>query len=143
MVIRRQGMLWIALLACGLCLPHPAWTQPETRDRPLTDTDYVDKTMGKYGLHPAFEKFGRGASNVLGGWLEIPLNLQNRYSKKDTAGSIVTGLLYGTVYAVVRTGVGVYETVTFFLPYPEDFAPIMPPIAYFQREGKRKPLLWE
>ncbi|MBI4597996.1 MAG: exosortase system-associated protein, TIGR04073 family [Candidatus Omnitrophica bacterium] len=129
------------VLAAGLSVAALAWA--ESGQRTLADTDYVDRSLGKYGLHPAFEKFGRGVSNLLGGWLEIPLNIQSRYSNKDTAGSLATGLLYGTVYGVVRTGVGAYETVTFLLPYPEDFAPILPPIGYFNTEGKRKPLLWE
>lgn len=102
--------------------------------------DRVDEVLGRYNLHPAFAKLGRGLSNFLAGWMEIPLNLDQRYSASDTAGSIVTGAAYGVVKGLVRTGVGAYETVTFFLPYPEDFAPILPTLPYFQHTTKRRPL---
>jgi len=44
------------------------------------------------------------------------------------------------VKGAVRTAVGAYETVTFFLPYPEEFAPILPTLEYYQHSTKRKPL---
>jgi len=105
--------------------------------------DRVDEMLGRYNLHPAFEKLGRGASNALGGWLEIPLNIQQRYTEQDTGGSLFTGVVYGVVKGVVRTGVGVYEAVTFFLPYPENYAPILPTLPYFRKAGRREPLLLE
>lgn len=105
--------------------------------------DRVDQLMGRYNLHPALEKLGRGISNALGGWLEIPLNIHKRYAESDPAASLFTGALYGLVKGVVRTGVGVYETATFFLPYPEDFAPILPTLEYFRPQGKRKSLLFQ
>jgi hypothetical protein len=36
--------------------------------------------------------------------------------------------------------VGLYEAVTFFLPYPENFAPILPTLPYFEKNKKRRPL---
>lgn len=102
--------------------------------------DRVDEMMGRYNLQPVFEKGGRGLSNVLGGWLEIPLNIDKRYSKSDVVGSTLTGAAVGVFKGLVRTGVGLYETVTFFLPYPENFAPILPTLEYFQKTPKRKPL---
>ncbi len=91
-------------------------------------------------LARAFEKLGRGVSNFLGGWLEIPLGIHKRYATSDTAGSLFTGTAVGAFKGLVRTGVGAYETVTFFLPYPEDFAPILPTLEYFQHHTRRKPL---
>ena len=143
MVIRRSWTL-VALLGLVLGISLVSWADNDADShRPLTDTDYVDTTLGKYGLHPAFEKLGRGISNILGGWLEIPLNIQHHYSTRDTAGSIAIGMVYGAVYAVYRTGVGVYETATFLLPYPENYEPILPPVPYFTKDERRKPLLWE
>lgn len=128
----RRGGGWIvgvALLCAGV-LPA-AWAQGQ---------DPVDEVLGRYNLHPAFEKLGRGVSNALGGWLEIPLNIHTRYSTNDTAGSLFTGAAHGVVRGVVRTGVGLYETVTFFLPYPEDFAPILPTLEYYRKTPRRGPL---
>lgn len=113
-----------------------AWA--ELPQRPAQDR--VDEVMGRYNLHPAFNKLGRGVANALGGWLEIPLNIGQRMSASDTGGSFFTGLAYGLFKGVVRTGVGVYETATFLLPYPEDFAPILPTLAYFQKQDRHQPL---
>jgi putative exosortase-associated protein (TIGR04073 family) len=99
--------------------------------------------MGRYNLHPAFEKLGRGASNLFFGFLEIPVNIDQRYSVSDTAGSWLTGLAYGVVKGTVRTAVGAYEIVSFPLPYPEDFVPILPTLDYFKKDKRRKPLPFE
>ncbi len=130
---------WLVSLVCLVGIATlPVWA--ETPPAPTGGQDRVDEMMGRYNLHPAFEKLGRGVSNALGGWLEIPLNIHQRYSKSDTAGSLLTGTAYGLVKGSVRTGVGLYETVTFFLPYPENFAPILPTLPYFQKHTRREPL---
>ena len=128
-----------ALLAASLATPL-GWGEEGTTSTANPPQDQVDALIGRYNLHPAFVKGGRGLENLLGGWLEIPINIDQRYSKSDTAGSLFTGLAYGIFRGLVRTGVGAYETVTFFLPYPEDFAPILPTLAYFEKDHPRKPL---
>lgn len=128
---------WLCLIGIAA---GPAWGEAPP---PPAPQDRVDEVMGRYNLHPAFAKLGRGVSNALGGWLEIPLNVHKRYAASDTGGSLATGLVYGLFKGLVRTGVGVYETVTFCLPYPEHYAPVLPTLEYFQRHTKRKPLLFE
>ena len=133
---------WLLLAIClvGAGLPR-AWS--DTGGSVEGPPDQVEQMMGRYNLHPAFTKLGRGASNALGGWLEIPLNIQQRHSMQDTAGSWFTGLVYGVFKGVVRTGVGLYETVTFFLPYPENVAPILPTLEYFRKNPNRDALPFE
>ena len=134
-----QLRCWLMSLVCLVSVSAaPVWA--ETPPEAAGGQDRVDEMLGRYNLFPAFEKLGRGVSNAFGGWLEIPLNIDQRYSKSDTAGSLLTGTAHGVVKAVVRTGVGLYETVTFFLPYPENFAPILPTLLYFQKTTGRKPL---
>ncbi len=131
----------LLMISAGLVLwlgAPLAWTD-DTMSAPPPQ-DRVDDLMGRYNLHPAFEKLGRGVANTLCGWLELPLNIQKRYSANDTGGSFFTGAAHGLFKGIVRTGVGVYETVTFFLPYPENFAPILPTLEYFQKTPKRQPL---
>ena len=133
---------WLLLVIClvGVGLPR-AWSDDAS---PAAGApDQVDQIMGRYNLHPAFAKLGRGVSNALGGWLEIPLNVQKYHSSQDSAGSWFTGLAYGCFKGLVRTGVGVYETVTFFLPYPENFAPILPTLEYFRKDPTRQALPFE
>ena len=74
------------------------------------------------------EKLGRGLGNAVGGWLEIPLNIQIQSREKDPLTGIFTGVLIGVFKGVARTAVGVYETATFFIPYPEGYQPVLPPL---------------
>ena len=93
-----------------------------------------------YNVQPAMTKLGRGLSNFLLGWLEVPLNTRRYYTRKDTVGSSLAGAAVGAFKGAVRTGVGLYETVTFFLPYPEHFRPVLPTLEYFQKTSRRQPL---
>jgi putative exosortase-associated protein (TIGR04073 family) len=133
----RDGFIR-CMLALVLVTPL-AWGEDLPQQTPQAP-DRVDEMMGRYNLYPALVKGGRGIANFLGGWLEIPLNVHQHFSTSDTAGSWFTGLGYGIVKAAVRTGVGLYEMVTFPLPYPEDFAPILPTLPYYQKDVKRKAL---
>jgi len=138
----RGAMRWVVVLCCAAWLGIPA-AFGETAAGTAGGRDRVDEVMGRYNLHPAFAKLGRGLSNVVGGWLEIPLNIHRYYSEQDTAGSLFTGAASGMFKGVVRTGVGAYETLTFFLPYPEGFAPILPTLEYFQQAPRRESLSLE
>ena len=51
--------------------------------------------------------------------MEIPLNVGKKMHASDTGGSFFTGIAVGALKGVVRTGVGLYEAVTFLLPVPE------------------------
>ena len=136
MRVRGRWMVLCVVTFCvGAVLARASDAPPMTPQQ-----DQVDELMGRYNLHPAFEKLGRGAANLLGGWLEVPLNIHTHMAKSDMAGSFFTGLAHGLFKGVIRTGVGAYETVTFFLPYPENFAPILPTLAYFQQSTRREPL---
>lgn len=126
-MVRRHWWVISGLLVLGLSAP-------------LGWTDSLDDFFGPHQPHPAFDKFGRGVSNALFGWLEIPATMSQRYEERDTGGSLLAGAAYGVVRGVVRTSVGVYEAVTFLLPCPKDFAPIVPTLAYFDKERKGRPL---
>lgn len=127
------------LLALGLVLVV-AGTAAAAETAPPLPHDRVDEMLGRYNLQPAFDKGGRGLANFCFGWLEIPLNIQARYSESDTAGSFIAGTGIGVVKAVARTAVGAYEAVTCFLPYPEDFRPILPTLEYFRKTPGRRRL---
>ena len=132
------GLISLFVIAAGIS--HPAFAADSSTPQP---TDQVDELLLRYNLHPAFEKLGRGAANFLTGWMEVPLNIGYRYTPRDAATSMFTGAALGIMKGVVRTGVGLYEVVTFFLPYPENYAPILPTLDYFKRDQKREPLLFE
>jgi putative exosortase-associated protein (TIGR04073 family) len=65
---------------------------------------------------------GRGLVNVLTGWIEIPKQFGRGKQEDNPVTGMGRGLLRGAGLAVIRTGVGLFETVTFPLSYPKDFA---------------------
>lgn len=76
----------------------------------------------------AWTKFGRGLQNTLFGWMEILY--QPTAIHKDGVEwpiAVPAGILKGIPWALARTGVGLYEVVTFPFPVPEGYKPIMKP----------------
>lgn len=96
-------------------------------------TDLTDEFLLRHQLHPVIEKLARGTGNFFCGWLEVPLNIQRRYSTTDTATSLLSGTAIGAIKGVARTGVGLYEMLTFWFPYPPRYAPILPTLDYFKQ----------
>ena len=133
---------WILIPALMMLLACPMGWAYEPKGR-IKGHDEMDELMTRYNLPPMFQKLGRGAGNLFGGWLEIPLNIGKRHSQTDTVGSLVTGAAVGMFKGLIRTGVGVFEVVTFVLPLPEDYAPILPTLEYYQKTPKRAPLFLE
>ncbi len=75
----------------------------------------------------ALNKLGRGIVNTFTGWLEIPKGVVD----ESKANNVFTGLTVGTIkglgLGLVRTGAGIYETLTFPFPIPEGYEPIVKP----------------
>lgn len=73
-------------------------------------------------------KFGRGVSNVATGYLEI-FNQMYLYGREGERWPIamVGGLAKGVFYGTLRTLVGGYEVLTFPIPVPARYKPIMKP----------------
>ena len=70
------------------------------------------------GFEKALTKFGRGLSNVLLGWVEIPMTFDKKLKEgKPLAYLIGVAPVLGTARAVMRTSTGVFEMVTF--PYSD------------------------
>ena len=67
-------------------------------------------------------KAGRGIVNVLTGWIEVPKQLHIGAQAENPVAGISQGLLKGVSLTVLRLGTGVFEAVTFPIPYPKDFA---------------------
>jgi putative exosortase-associated protein (TIGR04073 family) len=67
-------------------------------------------------------KIGRGVVNVLTGWIELPKQMHLGSQQENPVTGVGRGLLKGAGLTVLRGGVGVYEAVTFPIPYPKDFA---------------------
>ena len=77
------------------------------------------------------EKLLRGAVNTLTGWVEIPKNIYDVTVEENGFSGATKGTIQGFGMAVVRTGCGVYEVVTFPLPVPDGYEPILYPVHVF------------
>lgn len=73
------------------------------------------------------KKLGRGLANVLTGWVELPKNIYDTSVEENVLSGLTMGLAKGVGMTIVRTGAGVYETVTFPFPIPEDYQPVLEP----------------
>lgn len=67
-------------------------------------------------------KLGRGVTNVLTGWIELPKQVHLGKQESNPLEGMGQGLVRGVGRTFLRLGVGVYEAVTFPLPYPKEFA---------------------
>lgn len=75
------------------------------------------------------EKLGRGITNILFGWTEIPVTWDRKMKQgKPLTYLLSTAPLMGTIRAGMRTGVGVYEVFTFpFDTQENSYEPILEP----------------
>ena len=94
----RRIIIGVAAFACITLATPPAWAQDP--------------------IH----KMGRGVVNLLTCWIELPKQLHLGSREENPVVGIGKGLLRGAGLAVLRSGVGIYEAVTFPVPYPKDFA---------------------
>ena len=125
-----QARTWMMGMILGLMVAQPVWATDAGSQSP----DRFDQAVERSSGYPMLLKLGRGVSNVVGSPLEIPLGIEQQYYRSsDAAAGFVTGLVYGTFKGLARLAVGVFETVTFLFPCRNHYAPILPPIGYFQK----------
>lgn len=66
------------------------------------------------GIEKSLTKLGRGFSNILFGWAEIPVTFDKKYKEgKPLAYLLGVAPVLGGARAVMRTGTGVFEMATF------------------------------
>jgi putative exosortase-associated protein (TIGR04073 family) len=81
------------------------------------------------GIEKKLTKLGRGLSNVMLGWAEIPVTFYNKVNEGKPLGYLVGVVpVLGTARALIRTTTGVYEMVTFnYSDLEVNFDPILEP----------------
>ena len=82
----------------------------------------IGRPMPKAWAQDPIHKMGRGLVNVLTGWLELPIHLNLGWQSHSPVTGAALGLITGAGRTVLRTGVGLYEVVTFPIPIPKGFA---------------------
>ena len=77
-------------------------------------------------------KLGRGITNVLTGWFELPMQISSGMSESGGPEGFFLGLGKGAVWTVFREAAGVYDTATFIFPVPSNYEPLMQPPTVFK-----------
>jgi putative exosortase-associated protein (TIGR04073 family) len=72
-------------------------------------------------------KLLRGVGNIAFGWVEIPRHMNIDIQDTDAFTGTFTGLYKGMQRTLLRGIVGVWEIVTFPVPVPSNYAPIVRP----------------
>lgn len=91
-------------------------------------------------------KLGRGLANLFTGVVEIPKNISREWRRTDPATGVIVGGVKGVGWAATRMAVGAFDTVTFPVPVPANYEPLMLPeyplpdvwgeqLPYFDRDG--------
>lgn len=81
------------------------------------------------------KKLGRGLVNVSTGWIELPKHIYVLNEEWGPVFGAVFGGLHGLEVSTVRTLAGIYETATFPVPVPAEYAPVVLPSSVFTWEG--------
>ena len=81
------------------------------------------------------KKLGRGAANIIFCWLEVPKGIGDANTENGPIAAGTFGVLQGIVKTGIRAGVGVYEVVTFLVPIPPHYAPVLTDPEFFLEEG--------
>ena len=77
-----------------------------------------------------FHKLGRGAGNLLTGWLELPLQIMRTTESQGSFAGVSVGFVKGILFGAGRTALGALEMVTFLLPnHPGERGPADDPYA--------------
>jgi len=108
--MRRKAVVLVMVVGILLCVPA-AYAHENHEPNPAT-------------------KLGRGATNILTGWIEIPKQIYLTSKEYDPFTGLVFGSVKGACYAVLRTGTGVFDTTFFVLP--PYTSPLMEPEFVFE-----------
>lgn len=101
---------WTAPVALALVVAMMAWAVPATAQH----YDPTQEIQNPTGLEKSMTKLGRGLSNVLLGWAEIPVTFDQKLKEGKPLGYLLGVVpVLGTARAVMRTGTGVFEMVSF------------------------------
>ena len=79
------------------------------------------------------DKFSRGIINIVVSPLELFQEIGDAYKEyDDMAVALPMGLVKGSWNTARRFGVGLYEVVTFPIPFPRDYRPVIEEPRYLE-----------
>lgn len=75
----------------------------------------------------AFVKLGRGLTNVITSPVELVYQPFHLAQTNNLMVAWIGGIPKGILFIPIRAAVGLYDTVTFPIPYPKQYGPLMEP----------------
>ena len=78
-------------------------------------------------------KLGRGCANLFLGWLEIPKEVGDTLEDEGEVAACFAAPFTGLVKGLIRTVVGAYEIITFPIPIPGGYRPVLEPEFVLQK----------
>ena len=94
---------------------------------PMTASAYDEVTRERSDVAQMTRKLGRGLTNILTGWVEVPKTIATKWRETDPVTGFVLGTVQGVGWGFTRTVCGAYETLTFPFPAPGGYEPLMDP----------------
>jgi putative exosortase-associated protein (TIGR04073 family) len=86
-------------------------------------------------------KFGRGVVNTATCWAEIPGEFFRVSNQSDPSIGLTLGVMQGTINAILRGAVGIFDTLTFFIP-PYNKPEMKPEYALQSADKSFREYLW-
>lgn len=77
-------------------------------------------------------KLGRGLANTLTGVVEVPKKVILTCKDENPLMGFTWGLVKGTAVGILRSATGLYETLTFPIPAPAGYEPMIHPEFVFE-----------
>lgn len=112
MLSSANNRIWVAIIVVALTLimsNFDVLAQSYDPDQDLPSPTKLEKRLNK---------LGRGISNVLFGWTEVPVTWNQKMKQgKPLTYLLTTAPVLGVARAFMRTGTGIYEVVTFTGPH--------------------------
>ncbi len=99
----------------------------------------ISEAGAAYAETPAFRKFRRGFCNMLTFYLEVGHQMNKAANEGGVGKAMTLGLGSGLAMAGGRALAGVYEFLTFPVPFPPKYEPIMKDPEFFWTEPFSEP----
>jgi putative exosortase-associated protein (TIGR04073 family) len=77
--------------------------------------------------YTAWRKAGRGFTSLTTGWLEVPGRMMDEQRRRGIIPGLSVGLVKGLAALAPRHLLGLYELLTWPLPLPRGYEPLMRP----------------
>lgn len=120
---------WVRLVALVIAVTMIAMPASALGTHDRITYDPMDEIPDPTGFERALTKLGRGLSNIMLGWAEIPLAMDRSIKDGESFGHLIgVAPVLGTARAIMRTTTGVFEAVTFpFSDYDVNYEAVLEP----------------